>query len=123
LKSYETLAPAPLRTLDWQVHVYGSATAEIRAHCVDRRLALHEFPWTPATERAGLARNALYLVRPDWYVALASSTQSSQRSASALAGLKVSESESRSSAGRRPSACATPEFLTSAVNESHADRR
>ena len=67
---------AALRTLDWQVHVYGSATDETRADCAERRLTVRQFPWTDATERAGLGRNALYLVRPDGYVGLASPTQS-----------------------------------------------
>jgi hypothetical protein len=67
---------APLTSLDWQVHVYGGALPEIRAFCPERRLPLHEFTWESAMERAGLHRDALYLVRPDGYVALASPEQS-----------------------------------------------
>jgi hypothetical protein len=33
--------------------------------------ALHVFPWQPLMSRTGLRRNAVYLVRPDGYVALA----------------------------------------------------
>jgi len=62
---------APLTALDWQVHVYGDALPEIRAVCDARKLPLHAFPWRPEMSRAGLRRNALYLVRPDGYVALA----------------------------------------------------
>ena len=62
---------APLDALAWQVHVYGDATPEIEPACRERHLALHVFPWRPAMRRAGLRRNALYLVRPDGYVALA----------------------------------------------------
>ena len=62
---------APLTSLDWQVHVYGDAAPEVRAVCVARKLPLHVFPWHPGMNRAGLRRNALYLVRPDGYVALA----------------------------------------------------
>jgi hypothetical protein len=36
---------------------------------------VHEFPWTDDAEEAGLAKDALYLVRPDGYVALASVAQ------------------------------------------------
>ena len=61
----------PLTSLDWQVHVYGSATPEIQAVCKERTLPLHVFPWRPEMGRAGLRRNAVYLVRPDGYVALA----------------------------------------------------
>jgi 2-polyprenyl-6-methoxyphenol hydroxylase-like FAD-dependent oxidoreductase len=70
---------APLSAIDWQVHVYGDALPATRALCTERRLALHEFPWQPAMAYAGLGRNALYLVRPDGYVALASSEQSAGR--------------------------------------------
>jgi len=61
----------PLTSLDWQVHVYGEASTEIRTMCDRRKLPLHVFAWRPAMRRAGLRRNAVYLVRPDGYVALA----------------------------------------------------
>ena len=61
----------PLTSLDWQVHVYGEACRQIQAACDERKLPLHVFPWRPAMGRAGLRRNAVYLVRPDGYVALA----------------------------------------------------
>jgi 2-polyprenyl-6-methoxyphenol hydroxylase-like FAD-dependent oxidoreductase len=62
---------APLTSMDWQAHVYGDAAAELRAVCDVRKLPLHVFAWRPEMGRAGLRRNALYLVRPDGYVALA----------------------------------------------------
>jgi hypothetical protein len=34
-------------------------------------MALHVFGWRPEYAKAGLARDALYLLRPDSYVALA----------------------------------------------------
>jgi hypothetical protein len=61
----------PLTLLDWQVHVYGGATAELWAVCGARKLPLHVFPWRSEMRRAGLRRNGAYLVRPDSYVALA----------------------------------------------------
>ena len=51
--------------------MYGDAAPEIQAVCDDRKLPLHVFPWRPEMSRAGLRRNAVYLVRPDGYVALA----------------------------------------------------
>jgi 2-polyprenyl-6-methoxyphenol hydroxylase-like FAD-dependent oxidoreductase len=62
---------APLGSLAWQVHVYGTAAPEIEAACRERGLALHVFPWQSAIRRTGLRRDALYLVRPDGHVALA----------------------------------------------------
>jgi 2-polyprenyl-6-methoxyphenol hydroxylase-like FAD-dependent oxidoreductase len=66
----------PLAAPVWQAHVYGEAKPELEAACAARELPLHVFPWTPQSERAGMARNALYLVRPDTYVALADETAS-----------------------------------------------
>jgi 2-polyprenyl-6-methoxyphenol hydroxylase-like FAD-dependent oxidoreductase len=62
---------APLTALDWQVHVYGEATEELRKLCADRVLKLQVFAWRDDMARAGLHRNAAYLLRPDGYIALA----------------------------------------------------
>ena len=62
---------ATLATMDWQVHVYGSASAELAAWCAAKNVPLHIFDWRSEYEVAGLARDALYLLRPDTYVALA----------------------------------------------------
>ncbi|HKE41554.1 MAG TPA: FAD-dependent monooxygenase [Casimicrobiaceae bacterium] len=61
----------PLANVDWQVHVYGHPSAELTRFCTERHLSLHEFPWRTEMRRGGLSRNALYLVRPDGYVAFA----------------------------------------------------
>ena len=61
----------PLASLDWQVHVYGAASSELQDACAAWGLPLREFPWRESFWRAGLMQDALYLVRPDGYVALA----------------------------------------------------
>lgn len=61
---------APLVAMTWQVHVYGNASETLVRCCADRRLPLHVFPWSAACATAGLTRDALYLLRPDTYVAL-----------------------------------------------------
>lgn len=66
---------APLSSLDWQIHVYGEATAAFRLGVAPTGLAVHSFASTKSTERAGLTCGAAYLVRPDGYVALATRTQ------------------------------------------------
>ena len=62
---------APLKSLDWQVHVYGEATKELRQMCERRRLPLNVFAWRKEMRRTGVWRNAAYLIRPDGYVGLA----------------------------------------------------
>jgi hypothetical protein len=62
---------ASLQRMAWQVHVYGSPASGLRPACEQLGLPLQEFPWMPAYEAAGLMRDALYLLRPDTYVALA----------------------------------------------------
>jgi 2-polyprenyl-6-methoxyphenol hydroxylase-like FAD-dependent oxidoreductase len=61
----------PLSAMIWQVHVYGAARPDLVKWCMDRNVELHAFAWQPQHEAAGLARDALYLLRPDTYVALA----------------------------------------------------
>jgi 2-polyprenyl-6-methoxyphenol hydroxylase-like FAD-dependent oxidoreductase len=61
----------PLTSLAWQVHIYGEAKSELRRVCAERGLPLHVFPWRPEVGRTGLRRDAVYLLRPDGYVALA----------------------------------------------------
>ena len=62
---------ASLATMRWQLHVYGQPSAEIEAWRRDRSLPLSAFDWSDAHAAAGLRRDALYLLRPDGYVALA----------------------------------------------------
>jgi 2-polyprenyl-6-methoxyphenol hydroxylase-like FAD-dependent oxidoreductase len=65
---------APLTAIGWQVHVYGAAKTALAAWCEQQRVPLHIFDWRAEHEAAGLSRDALYLLRPDTYVALAEPT-------------------------------------------------
>ncbi|HUQ98140.1 MAG TPA: FAD-dependent monooxygenase [Gemmatimonadaceae bacterium] len=67
---------APLTSLAWQVHVYGEVKDDVRDACASVRAPLHVFAWRPAMQSAGLQRGALYLIRPDGYVALADANAS-----------------------------------------------
>ena len=60
-----------LAALTWQIHVYGSASAELATWCASHDVPLHVFDWRSEHDTAGLARDAAYLLRPDTYVALA----------------------------------------------------
>jgi len=69
----------PLTSLTWQVHVYGEASAELTATCAEHQLPLHVFAWSADMLRASLMRHALYLIRPDGYIALAVADGDPQR--------------------------------------------
>jgi hypothetical protein len=80
---------ASLDALDWQVHVYGEAQAAFADRVAASGLTLHRFPWTEATGKAGLTRDAAYLVRPDGHVGLVTESQDVQAFASYVARLGI----------------------------------
>src|SRR5579872_7341975 len=52
----------------WQCQLYGSASEALKRWCLDHALPLEVFPWREGLQ---VARDALYLLRPDGYVGLA----------------------------------------------------
>lgn len=62
---------AALRSLSWQLHVYGDADPVFGSAAGQLGLPVHRFGWSEAAYEAGVGRDAAYLVRPDGYVALA----------------------------------------------------
>jgi hypothetical protein len=69
---------APLTAIGWQVHVYGAANSGLTSWCEQHGVPLHVFVWGAEHGAAGLVRDALYLLRPDTYVALAEVSGSAQ---------------------------------------------
>jgi 2-polyprenyl-6-methoxyphenol hydroxylase-like FAD-dependent oxidoreductase len=63
---------APLAGLDWRLHVYGTASPALKDAAAALGLPLDAFAWSDGAARAGLERDAAYLLRPDGHVALAS---------------------------------------------------
>jgi len=63
---------SPLASCRWQVHVYGNVSDDLAEVCARLNLELHRFNWRDVMAQAGIARGAMYLIRPDGYVALAS---------------------------------------------------
>jgi hypothetical protein len=66
---------ASLRSLDWQLHIYGNLGSQLLSTARELGLATHTFPWSEHAHDAGFQRDAAYLVRPDGYVAAALSDQ------------------------------------------------
>lgn len=60
---------ALLKQITWQIHVYGVASAELKAWCEQQQIPVYVFNWLSAHHDAGLMRDALYLLRPDTYIA------------------------------------------------------
>jgi len=60
----------PLAQMVWQVHVYGRAKPNLAAWCDGHDVPLHVFAWRSQYEKAGIIRDALYLLRPDTYIGL-----------------------------------------------------
>jgi 2-polyprenyl-6-methoxyphenol hydroxylase-like FAD-dependent oxidoreductase len=60
-----------LRSMTWQVHIYGTPRREVVAWCNNHNVPLHTFGWRKEYETAGFVPDALYLLRPDTYLALA----------------------------------------------------
>lgn len=64
-----------LKNSSWQVHVYGEVTTELQKQCNTLGLSLTTYPWSKAANTAGMHKNALYLIRPDSYLALVDEKQ------------------------------------------------
>jgi hypothetical protein len=65
----------PLQSLDWQIHVYGVIDDQLREAARNANISLFDFDWTNSAQVAGLAENAMYLIRPDGYIGLADTNQ------------------------------------------------
>ncbi len=79
----------PLQSLDWQIHVYGEAEPPLRDAAQKAGIPVCTFGWNDDASQAGLERNALYLVRPDGYVALADARQEAEKLQSYLSRFKI----------------------------------
>ena len=63
------------RVIGWQLHIYGAPSSAITDWCKHQNLLLHTFAWQEDYEKVGLMQDAMYLLRPDTYVALAAANQ------------------------------------------------
>ena len=62
----------PLRSMDWQVHVYGQAESDLQKICDRLQIELYVFPWSVLAQERQILKDSCFLVRPDGYIALAS---------------------------------------------------
>lgn len=66
-----------LRSMDWQLHIYGAPAPELLDEARILKLPVHCYTFNVAAKQAGLGRDAAYLVRPDGHIALALHQQES----------------------------------------------
>ena len=62
---------AALARMTWQAFVYGQASEPLVAWCRENGVALNVFEHRPDLAEVGVPKDALYLLRPDTYVAVA----------------------------------------------------
>ncbi|KAL3466796.1 FAD binding domain-containing protein [Aspergillus heterothallicus] len=60
-----------LKSITWQVHVYGEPKEDLLGWCQSKNIPLHIFSWDEKYHDAGLQANSAYLIRPDTYIAVA----------------------------------------------------
>jgi hypothetical protein len=80
---------APLKAIDWQVHVYGTADPVLVEACREKALPLHAFEWRDAMGAAGFLRDAVYLLRPDGYIGFAGTAGEIDRLVAYIDGWKI----------------------------------
>ena len=69
----------PLRSMNWQVHVYGKAESNLQKTCDRLQIELYVFPWGDLAEERKIPKDSTFLVRPDGYIALASTASFTQK--------------------------------------------
>ncbi|GGJ71414.1 FAD-dependent monooxygenase [Virgibacillus salexigens] len=64
-----------LQMVDWQVHIYGSATSKMQHFCYENGIKLYTFSFDSIAEGKGLQKEAIYLIRPDGHIGFTNSHQ------------------------------------------------
>ncbi len=68
-----------LKSMNWQIHIYGEASETFAIDIKNLNLELHIFPWNKQAENAGLEKDAIYLIRPDGYISYIDNHQDIQK--------------------------------------------
>ena len=63
----------PVKSLDWQIHVYGNAMTDFKNAL--EKIPIFEFEWNSKLHQRGFLQHAAYLIRPDGHVAFAAEKQ------------------------------------------------
>ncbi|EKV19034.1 FAD binding monooxygenase, putative [Penicillium digitatum PHI26] len=58
-----------LRDVSWQLHIYGDSVTEFEKWAREMKVKVFTFHWHDQYGKVGLVKNAVYLLRPDQYIA------------------------------------------------------
>ncbi|HIV81161.1 MAG TPA: FAD-dependent monooxygenase [Candidatus Salinicoccus merdavium] len=61
----------PLKSLDWQIHVYGEMNSDVETLVKETGLQLFHLAWDKSLKDKGMKENAVYLIRPDGHISAA----------------------------------------------------
>lgn len=56
--------------MKWQVHCYGTASPGLKTVCEASGVEMHVLPWQADMDKAGLKRDAAYVIRPDGHIGI-----------------------------------------------------
>lgn len=76
-----------LKSLDWQVHIYGTAASEFIKSV--KAAPVFEYEWNEMAEKNGILKNAVYVIRPDGHVGFASRYQDGEKVETYFNNLKI----------------------------------
>lgn len=65
----------PLKSYDWQIHVYGTITQEVKQLAFETGIPMYDVSWNKSMNAQGIKENSVFLVRPDGYVSVATDLQ------------------------------------------------
>ncbi|HFG8913882.1 TPA: FAD-dependent monooxygenase [Staphylococcus argenteus] len=61
----------PLKSYDWQIHLYGTMTQDVKQLAYETGVPMYNVPWNKSMYAKGIKENSVFLVRPDSYVSVA----------------------------------------------------
>lgn len=65
----------PLKALEWQIHVYGEVTQEVKKTAFETGIPLYNVSWNTLMKYKGIKEGSVYLIRPDGYISVVTDNQ------------------------------------------------
>jgi hypothetical protein len=65
----------PLKSYDWQIHVYGTITQEVKRLAFETGIPMYNVSWNKSMNAQSIKENSVFLVRPDSYISVATDSK------------------------------------------------